>query len=282
MRGYTCDMIKSALASSMLVAAFVAAPASAHPLVIASLSVDTLLPSPVRSGGALANAYRAHRVRYDDASRKLGLSSTERALVDEAFESGRARLVVVPRHLDAMSEYRDGRVQVLRDVVIPANEHGYAAAVQEPGGVLTAYIPSVCGNLSYVRTPRRLVAAARATAAPQSRVAQAAVAEPVQPVVAPAPPSYAISGGAPSYAVRVPAVMPVPVVVYAVPSYAVRVYAGPRYVRAPRYIVRPGYFVRPRYVGVSRIIVRDREVYRSAPRSAARYAPAPYGWRERR
>ena len=284
-------MVKVALASALVAAGFLAAPAIAHPLVIASLSVDTLLPAPIASDRALAHAYDAHRARFDDAARELGFSASERTVVDRAFASGRARSVDVPRHLDAMSEYRDGRVQVLHDVVIPANEHGYAVSVQEPHDVLTAYIPSVCGNLSYVRTPRRYVAAARMTPAP--RVAAAVVPPPAP--AAPAPPSYAAP--APSYAVpvavAVPVPVPAPVPVYA-PSYAIRVYAAPRYVIAPRYVpvrryvavrryvpvpgyvavrrfvpVR-GYVARSSYVVGRRYAVRDR-VFGYAPRSFARY-----------
>ena len=282
--GYSPHMMKVALALSLIVATFIAAPAIAHPLVVANLSVDTLLPSPVRSDRALAHAYAAHRARFDDAARQLGFSSTERALVDETFASGRARFVTVPRHLDAMSEYRDGRVQVLRDVVIPANEHGYAVSLQEPHGVLTAYVPSTCGNLSYVRSPRRLVAAARVSA-PAPHVAAAVAAQP--PPAAPGPPSYAIPEGARPYAVPVPIVVgaPVPPPPVYVPSYAVRVYVGPRYVLAPgyipprRYVAVRGYVPEPRYVirapYESRYVVRDR-VYGYGSRPVARSAWEPH------
>lgn len=292
--------MKVAFASSLVVATFVAAPAIARPLVIASLSVDTLLPAPVRSDRALAQAYAAHRGRYDDAARKLGFSASERTFVDRAFASGRARFVDVPRHLDAMSEYRGGRVQVLHDVVIPANEHGYAVSLQEPHDVLTAYIPSVCGNLSYVRTPRRFVAAARYTA-PAPRVA-AAVAQPAPPPAAPpAPPSYAAAEVAP-YAAPMPVVVRVPVRVAVPvypPSYAVRVYAVhpyapiPRYVAVRRYVPARGYVAVGRYMGVRRYVARSpyvverRDVarercYGSAPGGFARDMPVRYRGRDRR
>src|SRR5581483_8787445 len=223
--------------SSLFVATFIAAPAIARPLVIASLTVDTLLPAPVHSDRALAQAYAAHRARYDDAALKLGFSASERTFVDRSFASGNARFVGVPRHLDAMSEYRDGRVQVLHDVVIPANEHGYAVSLQEPHDVLTAYIPSVCGNLSYVRTPRRFVAAAHYTA-PHPRVAAAVAVAP--------PPAAPV---APSYAAPAPA-----------PSYAVRVYASPRYMPVPHYVPVRGYVPVRRYVAVRRYVPVSRYV----------------------
>src|SRR5581483_8827610 len=248
--------------SSLFVATFIAAPAIARPLVIASLTVDTLLPAPVHSDRALAQAYAAHRARYDDAALKLGFSASERTFVDRSFASGNARFVGVPRHLDAMSEYRDGRVQVLHDVVIPANEHGYAVSLQEPHDVLTAYIPSVCGNLSYVRTPRRFVAAAHYTA-PHPRVAAAVAVAP--PPAAPVAPSYAAPAPAPSYAVpapvvvRVPIAVAVPVPVYE-PSYAVRVYASPRYMPVPHYVPVRGYVPVRRYVAVRRYVPVSRYV----------------------
>jgi hypothetical protein len=83
-----------------------------------------------------------------------------------------------------------GRVYALRDVVIPANTHGWEVDIPAHGRVLALYLPAKCGNLSLVRR----TAPAIADRAPLRRVAALRVvpaSAPIAPLAAAAPPPAA-------------------------------------------------------------------------------------------
>jgi hypothetical protein len=142
---------------------------------------------------------------FEEAARKIGLTTREYAEFRQALAQGSALYVRLPRHIDAMSgvHRRNGQVYVLHNVLVPAGSVGWQVNLADGTTVL---VPRVCGNLSMNRS--RMIAkrpqvvalrqpkAVRATQyvapvaptpvtfdAPQAVAAAAPVAAPVAPAV---------------------------------------------------------------------------------------------------
>jgi hypothetical protein len=181
-------MVKKTIAASVLFT-LLASPVLASTTVISSLGEAPLL-GELRSTQDLTQQVFKQTPRLNKAARQLGLTPDQfdEFTTDIATDEN-VRWVTVPRHLDGMSWESAGRVHVIRDVMIPANTHGWAVYLKT--GV-TVYVPAKCGNLSVLHTPVRHVAAVKAASAPAPVVeAPAAPAEAPPPVaVAPAPAEF--------------------------------------------------------------------------------------------
>jgi hypothetical protein len=121
------------------------------------------------------------RALFVAAAQGLGLTPSEYAEFEDRIADRELTYVVIPRRLDAMS-WRTGRqIHVLRDVVIPAGTMGWEVDLAEHSQIVALFIPSKCGNLSLLRKPVPVIAAATPLPAPY-------VAAPAPlPVPTPAP-----------------------------------------------------------------------------------------------
>lgn len=161
--------------------------ASARTTTIAELGTAPLLGS-MSSTPEMRAEVAQHSVLLASAAQRLGINAGEYGKFRQAVAHGDARWVTVPRHLDAMSWRTGHRIHVIRDVMIPADTHGWQVDLDEGSRVVSLYMPARCGNLSLVvrpiqrvaRLPKPLVAAAVNKPAP--------VAAPVAPPVEAAPP----------------------------------------------------------------------------------------------
>jgi hypothetical protein len=178
--------------------------AAPHTLSSRQLTEGSLL-GQIRSTAQLQRAFHAQTPLLARASERLGLTHADFVAVRQAIELGHARYVVVPRHLDAMAGEHGGVPFVDRDVVIPANVHGWEVDLAKSDGTLRVFVPNACGNMSYLRVPKRynVAAAHYAAPVPTPRTAQpVAAALPPAPPVTPTPAAIATSApvavGAPS------------------------------------------------------------------------------------
>jgi hypothetical protein len=115
------------------------------------------------------------------AGAKIGLTDDEYAKFRHSISESRAVWVVVPRHLDAMTWSSAGHAYALKDVIIPANTHGWEVDIPEDRQIVKLYLPARCGNLSVVRAPRPVVAHKKV------RRPVVAVAPPPTPAPTPTP-----------------------------------------------------------------------------------------------
>ena len=93
-----------------------------------------------------------------------------------------------------MAGQHGGVAFAVHDIEIPANVYGWEVDLNQPHDVVRVFIPNQCGNISYLRVPRRRVAAvapyhfkpvAYATPAPIIAAAPIYVVPQAEPTVAP-------------------------------------------------------------------------------------------------
>lgn len=152
MRNFS-TLIAVALAGAMTATAF------AQPRVISNLS-DGALMGELQSTAQLQNEFSNNAPLLADATVRLGLTQEEFTAVRRAVINGGARYVELPRHLDGMSGSRNRHAFAVRDVVIPARVYGWEVDLQKPTEVVRVFIPNKCGNISYLRVPKRQAIAA--------------------------------------------------------------------------------------------------------------------------
>jgi hypothetical protein len=153
---------------------------------IASLG-EAPLVGQLRSTNQLRAAVFKKDRLISRAARMVGLTADQKEEFDEDIATNEnIRWVTIPRHLDAMAWQTDGKVHVIKDVMIPPHTNGWAVYLK--GGTV-AYMPAKCGNLSVLHTPQRRVAVLPAVhpAPPPPEEAPPAPAAP-PPVAAPPPP----------------------------------------------------------------------------------------------
>ena len=107
------------------------------------------------STAQLQNDFATQYPIIAQAGQRIGLSPGDVATVRSQINAGQARYVELPRHLDAMAGERHGVAFSTRNVVIPAGVYGWEVDLHKPDGTLLVYIPNRCGNISYVRAPKR-------------------------------------------------------------------------------------------------------------------------------
>ena len=134
-------------------------PALAQTHVIAELGTAPLI-GQVASTQQLQNDVSKQRDIFEAAGLQLGLTPAEFTQFEGQIARRRLTYVVIPRRLDAMSWRSGGRVHVLHDVLIPANTMGWEVDLREHDRILALFIPNKCGNLSLLRKPAPLLAAA--------------------------------------------------------------------------------------------------------------------------
>jgi hypothetical protein len=169
--------------SALLLCIALPLPAYAQTHVIAQLGTAPLI-GRVASTRQLQTDVDKQRSLFFAAGRGLGLTTGEFALFAQRIARRELTYVVIPRHLDAMTWRSNGRVHVVRDVVIPPDTMGWEVDLREPSRILALFIPNACGNLSLLRKPAPLVAQNAPHVAP--RASQPAV----QPLM-PASPAFA-------------------------------------------------------------------------------------------
>jgi hypothetical protein len=119
---------------------------------------DGALIGPISSTAQLQQAMRDRQPLIAEAGRDLGLSAADIATVQSRIARGDARYVRIPRHLDGMAGEHGGVAFAVHDIKIPANVYGWEVDLNRPTEVVRVFIPNQCGNISYLRVPRRVVA----------------------------------------------------------------------------------------------------------------------------
>lgn len=213
-------MLAQRLSATALSVAVCAAPAYAHPTVVATLGTAPLV-GPIASSAQMRDDVREHPALFGAAARRLGATSAEFRRFQVAVAGGDYHYVVIPRHLDAMSWSGGNGVHVIHDVVIPAHTYGWEVDVPEGDRVAAFYVPNVCGNLSLIRRgmPRVALRPKAVTHVAPPPVAAA------PPVVAPPPEAAAPPVEAPVPVAAAPEVVATPVPPLAVPPAAKPHYA---------------------------------------------------------
>jgi hypothetical protein len=194
-------MRKASSALALALAFAVPASALAETRVIGDLSEGALL-GPIGSTAQLQNEFTTHNELIAQASDRLGLSRADYDEVREDVQDGLARYVQLPRHLDGMAGSHNGVAFAVHDIEIPAHVYGWEVDINKPDGVVRVFMPNQCGNISYVRVPKRRVLAA----ALPFHVAAAPTPAPV-PVLPPPAPVAAAPAPAP-VAPIIPAAVP--------------------------------------------------------------------------
>jgi hypothetical protein len=188
--------------------------ALAMPHVLAQLGTAPLVP-PIHSTAELQADIAGRSRLYSIAAAKLGLSSDEFAQFALRVRAGRVAYVTIPRHLDAMTGAPGGIVEVLNDVIIPADTHGWEVDLAERHYILAIFVPAKCGNISVLR--KALPVLARAGA--HHKRVRIAARKTKPPTVAVVPPRPAPQVPAPS-----PSPSPIPT---AAPYESVAATTGP-------------------------------------------------------
>ncbi len=153
--------------SALLLGIAVPAPAVAQPHVIADLSEGALL-GPIASTTQLQADFRANQALISRAGDRLGLTSADMVKVRSAIARGNVRYVIMPHHLDGMAGAYAGHAFAVHDAVVPAKVYAWEVDVEEPDAVVQVFVPNKCGNISYIRSPRRIVALRYTYVAPHS------------------------------------------------------------------------------------------------------------------
>jgi hypothetical protein len=192
-------------AAAALLVAMTGLPALAQPIEIATLGRAPLMGQSTNAAELQYN-FKHNEAMMRQAGMDLGLTNEQYEQFRLALEVGKPNWVTVPRHLDAMTWASGGRVHVLHDVVIPANQKGVEVDLPAGDKVIALFLPAKCGNLSVIRRPVRHVAAVRNFPVPHV-AAVTAPAPPPQQTVAVVQPEPA-----PLVAPAVPIPPPVPVV----------------------------------------------------------------------
>ncbi|HKU68332.1 MAG TPA: hypothetical protein VJP85_11205, partial [Candidatus Baltobacteraceae bacterium] len=149
--------------------------AVATPHVLAQLGTAPLVP-PIHSTAEFQADIADRPHLYSTAAAKLGLTPSEYAEFVLRVRAGRVAYVTIPRHLDAMAGAPRGTVEVLSDVIIPANTRGWEIDLPEKHDILAVFIPAKCGNLSVLR--RALPVLAHAVAHPKHGRARVVAKKP--------------------------------------------------------------------------------------------------------
>jgi len=195
--------ITRAAAAAVLVA-MTGLPAMAQPIEIATLGRAPVMGQSTNPAELQYN-FKHNEGIMRQAGMQLGLTSEQYEQFRLALEVGKPNWVTVPRHLDAMTWASGGRVHVLHDVIIPANQKGVEVDLRAGDKVVALFLPAKCGNLSVIRRsvphvaavrnfPVPHVAAVTAPAPPQQETVAVVQPEPA-PIVAaavPIPPPVAV------------------------------------------------------------------------------------------
>jgi hypothetical protein len=172
--------------------AFLAAcvlPAYGKTTVIRQLGSAPLL-GPSTSTAMMRERVEQNQAILRQAALKSGLTAAQFEQLNQAIAASRVQWVTVPRRLTVMT-WRDGkRVYVIRDVKIPPHVRGWEVDLKQRNATVAVYLPATCGNLSYVRRARPLVAVAphpaklnmvAAVVVPATTQALSAIPVPVPP-----------------------------------------------------------------------------------------------------
>src|SRR5579864_3633154 len=146
------------LVAAVLATLFITSPALSATTVIARLGSEPLF-STSSSLAELRKNLSQNNDRVATATDMLSLSPAEYRDFRAAIDRGRVRESILPRHLQAMSFYRDGRVHVVHDILIPTGTKGWEVDLEEPGQTARIIIPAICGNISIIREFHPAVAA---------------------------------------------------------------------------------------------------------------------------
>jgi hypothetical protein len=151
-------------------------PALAQPIEIATLGRAPLMGQSTNAAELQYN-FKHNEALMRQAGMDIGLTSEQYEQFRLALEVGKPNWVTVPRHLDAMTWAADGRVHVLHDVIIPANQKGVEVDLHAGDKIIALFLPAKCGNLSVIRRTVPHVAQQQIRNFPVPHVA--AVAPPV-------------------------------------------------------------------------------------------------------
>jgi hypothetical protein len=156
-------------------------PALAQPIEIATLGRAPLMGQSTNAAELKYN-FSKNEALMRQAGMDLGLTTEQYEQFRLALEVGKPNWVTVPRHLDAMTWAAGGRVHVLRDVIIPANQKGVEVDLHAGDKIIALFLPAKCGNLSVIRRNVPHVAAVRNFPVPH--VAAVSVPQPCPPGMA--------------------------------------------------------------------------------------------------
>ncbi|HEX3550193.1 MAG TPA: hypothetical protein VHT53_07460 [Candidatus Elarobacter sp.] len=163
-------------AAVALLVALTGLPALAQPIEIATLGRAPLMGQSTNAAELQYN-FKHNEALMRQAGMDLGLTGEQYEQFRLALEVGKPNWVTVPRHLDAMTWQSGGRVHVLHDVIIPANQKGVEVDLHAGDRVIALFLPAKCGNLSVIRRTVPHVATVRNFPVPHV----AAVAQPCGP-----------------------------------------------------------------------------------------------------
>lgn len=173
-------------AAAAILVAMTGLPAMAQPIEIATLGRAPVMGQST-SPAELQYNFKHNEGIMRQAGMDLGLTTEQYEQFRLALEVGKPNWVTVPRHLDAMTWAAGGRVHVLHDVIIPANQKGVEVDLHSGDKIIALFLPAKCGNLSVIRRSVPHVAAVRNFPVPHV-AAVTAPAPPVQTAVAVQPP----------------------------------------------------------------------------------------------
>ena len=173
-------------------------PALAQPIEIATLGRAPLMGQSTNAAELKSN-FTKNEALMRQAGMDLGLTTEQYEQFRLALEVGKPNWVTVPRHLDAMTWASEGRVHVLHDVIIPANQKGVEVDLHSNDKIIALFLPAKCGNLSVIRRSVPHVAAVRNFPVPH--VAAVSVPPPQETTVAAVQPPPVVAAVAPPIAI---------------------------------------------------------------------------------
>ncbi len=155
------------------------------------------------------------------AGMDIGLTNEQYEQFRLALEVGKPNWVTVPRHLDAMTWASDGRVHVLHDVIIPANQKGVEIDLHAGDKIIALFLPAKCGNLSVIRRTVPHVATQQIRNFPVPHVAAVAPPQCGPGMSGTYPNCTSVAAVAPQPSPIVAAVAPAPIVPVAAASHGI-------------------------------------------------------------
>jgi hypothetical protein len=191
-------------AAAAILVAMTGLPAMAQPIEIATLGRAPVMGQSTNPAELQYN-FKQNEGIMRQAGAALGLTTDQYEQFRLRLEVGKPNWVTVPRHLDAMTWASSGKIHVLHDVIIPANQKGVEVDLAAGDKVIALFLPAKCGNLSVIRRSVPHVAAVRNFPVPH-----------VAAVTAPAPPQQTAVVVNPEPAPLVAPVVPIPPPVAAV------------------------------------------------------------------
>ncbi len=165
-------------AAVALLVAMTGLPALAQPIEIATLGRAPLMGQSTNAAELQYN-FKQNEALMRQAGMDIGLTGEQYEQFRLALEVGKPNWVTVPRHLDAMTWASGGRVHVLHDVIIPANQKGVEVDLHAGDKIIALFLPAKCGNLSVIRRTVPHVATIRNFPVPH--VASVAAPQPCGP-----------------------------------------------------------------------------------------------------